>query len=43
VPLRISVGLASRSASADGADLVDRADAALYGAKREGKDRVAVA
>ena len=39
VPLRISVGLAS---GAHG-ELVDRADAALYAAKRAGKDRVAVA
>jgi diguanylate cyclase (GGDEF)-like protein len=38
VPLRISVGLAS----GDGDGLVDRADAALYAAKRGGKDRVAI-
>jgi diguanylate cyclase (GGDEF)-like protein len=39
VPLRVSVGLASGAHE----DLVERADAALYIAKRAGKDRVALA
>jgi len=44
LPLRVSVGLASWPADAhDRADLLARADAALYDAKRSGKDRVRVA
>jgi diguanylate cyclase (GGDEF)-like protein len=41
LPLRVSVGLASWPGDAtDGATLLERADAALYAAKRDGKDRV---
>jgi GGDEF domain-containing protein len=44
VPVRVSVGLASWPAEAsDAAELLERADAALYAAKRSGKDRVALA
>jgi diguanylate cyclase (GGDEF)-like protein len=44
VPVRVSVGLASWPAeAADAAALLERADAALYAAKRGGKDRVALA
>jgi Diguanylate cyclase, GGDEF domain len=40
-PLRVSVGLASWPHDAgDGETLLERADAALYAAKRGGKDRV---
>ena len=41
LPLRVSVGLAAWPAdAADGDALLTRADAALYAAKRAGKDRV---
>ena len=44
VPVRVSVGLASWPAEAsDASALLERADAALYAAKRGGKDRVALA
>lgn len=44
VPLRVSLGLASwPDDAADGSALVERADAALYAAKRAGKDRLALA
>jgi len=43
VHITVSIGLASFPATADGMDaLVARADAALYAAKRAGKDRVEV-
>jgi diguanylate cyclase (GGDEF)-like protein len=43
-PLRVSVGLASWPGdAADGERLLERADAALYAAKRDGKDRVRAA
>jgi len=43
-PLTISVGVASLAGEqADPEDLVQRADAALYCAKREGRDRVRIA
>ena len=44
LPLRVSVGLASWPHDAAGSDaLLARADAALYAAKRAGKDRVSLA
>jgi diguanylate cyclase (GGDEF)-like protein/putative nucleotidyltransferase with HDIG domain len=44
LPLRVSIGLASWPADATDRDsLLERADAALYAAKRGGKDRVAEA
>jgi diguanylate cyclase (GGDEF)-like protein len=44
VPLRVSVGLAAWPADAVDRDgLLARADAALYGAKRAGKDRTQLA
>jgi diguanylate cyclase (GGDEF)-like protein/putative nucleotidyltransferase with HDIG domain len=44
LPLRVSIGLASWPADAAERDtLLERADAALYAAKRAGKDRVAEA
>jgi diguanylate cyclase (GGDEF)-like protein len=44
LPLRVSIGLASWPADASDRDaLLERADAALYAAKRGGKDRVATA
>jgi GGDEF domain-containing protein len=43
-PLRISVGLAAWPADAAGRDeLLERADEALYAAKRAGKDRTSLA
>ena len=42
--MRISVGVAQlRDASETGPELIRRADAALYGAKARGRDRVEVA
>ena len=43
LPLRISIGLASCPGSDVTEELVERADAALYAAKRSGKDRVVLA
>jgi diguanylate cyclase (GGDEF)-like protein len=44
LPLRVSIGLASwPKDAADGDGLVERADAALYAAKHNGKDRTSVA
>ena len=44
VPLRVSIGLASWPDGAGNRDaLIEQADAALYEAKRSGKDRVALA
>jgi diguanylate cyclase (GGDEF)-like protein len=44
MPLRVSIGLASYDQGAAGRDaLIEQADAALYAAKRSGKDRIALA
>jgi diguanylate cyclase (GGDEF)-like protein len=44
LPLRVSIGLASWPEDAtDGVGLVERADAALYAAKHNGKDRTSLA
>ena len=42
LPLRVSIGLASHDGEDAPGDLLERADAALYAAKRSGKDRVAL-
>ena len=43
VPVTISVGLAAHQAGESPTDTLHRADAALYRAKAEGRDRVVVA
>ncbi len=42
-PVTVSVGLAARRAGDSHASLIERADAALYEAKRAGRNRIAVA
>ena len=43
VKVTVSIGVASWSGAGDISTLIDRADAALYRAKRSGRDRVELA
>ncbi len=43
IPVTVSIGVASWTGTGDPAGLIDRADAALYRAKRSGRDRVELA
>jgi two-component system cell cycle response regulator len=43
VPVSVSVGVASRRAGDDAETIIDRADQALYSAKRDGRNRVVAA